>query len=95
MAPYRVNVGLRWAGDGCDVIRQGDHITIFSRTTLVRALTADPAREYQPSAPNTAYLPQPRTKTAIMSVSDVPRHHSNAMAGNPARFRRGVTFGAA
>jgi transposase InsO family protein len=53
VAPYRVNVGLRWAGHECDVIRQGDHITIFSRTTLVRALTADPAREYQPSAPNT------------------------------------------
>jgi transposase InsO family protein len=53
VAPYRVNVGLRWAGHACDVVRQGDHITIFSGTTLVRELTADPAREYQPSAPNT------------------------------------------
>jgi hypothetical protein len=53
VAPYRVNVGLRWAGHACDVVRQGDHIAIFSSTTLVRALTADPTREYQPSAPNT------------------------------------------
>lgn len=53
IAPYRVNVGLRWAGHECDVIRHGDHIAIFSGTTLVRELTADPTREYQRSAPNT------------------------------------------
>jgi transposase InsO family protein/transposase-like protein len=53
VAPYRVNVGLRWAGHHCDVVRQGDHIAIFSATTLVRSLTADPTRNYQPSAPNT------------------------------------------
>jgi hypothetical protein len=53
VAPYRVNVGLRWAGHSCDVVRQGDHIAIFSNTTLVRELIADPTREYQPSAPNT------------------------------------------
>lgn len=53
IAPYRVNVGLRWAGHTCDVIRDGDHIAIFSDATLVRELTADPTRNYQPSAPNT------------------------------------------
>jgi transposase InsO family protein len=53
VAPYRVNVGLRWAAHSCDVIRQGDYIAVFSGTTLVRTLTADPNREYQPSAPNT------------------------------------------
>jgi transposase InsO family protein len=53
VAPYRVNVGLRWAGHHCDVVRQGDYIAIFSGTTLIRALTADPTRNYQPSAPNT------------------------------------------
>lgn len=47
--PYRVNVGLRWAGHQCDSIRDGDHITIFSGTTLVREFTADPSRNYQPS----------------------------------------------
>jgi transposase InsO family protein len=53
VAPYRVNVGLRWAGHECDVIRQGDYIAIFSGTHLVRTLTADPNRNYQPSTPNT------------------------------------------
>jgi transposase InsO family protein len=47
IAPYRVHVGMRWAGHHCDVIRQGDYIAIFSGTTLVRTLTADPTREYQ------------------------------------------------
>jgi len=45
--PYRVNVGLRWAGHSCDSIRDGEHIAIFSGTTLVREFTADPARRYQ------------------------------------------------
>lgn len=53
VAPYRVNVGLRWAGHSCDVVRQDDYIAIFSGTTLIRTLTADPTRNYQPSAPNT------------------------------------------
>jgi hypothetical protein len=46
--PYKVNVGLRWAGHDCDCIRDGEHITIFSGTRLVREFTADPTREYQP-----------------------------------------------
>ena len=53
VAPYRINVGRRWAGHVCDVIRDGDHIAIFSGATLIRELIADPTREYQPSAPNT------------------------------------------
>lgn len=53
IAPYRIAVGLRWAGHHCDIIRQGDHITIFSGTTLVRELTADPTRYHQRCAPNT------------------------------------------
>jgi transposase InsO family protein len=47
VAPYKVNVGLRWAGHDCDVIRDGEHITILSGTTLVRSFTADPTRKYQ------------------------------------------------
>jgi transposase InsO family protein len=46
--PYKVNVGLRWAGHQCDSIRDGNHIAIFSRTTLIREFTADPTRNYQP-----------------------------------------------
>jgi transposase InsO family protein len=50
--PYLVNVGRRWAGHTVHVIRDGDHITIFSGTKLVRTITADPTRRYQP-APHT------------------------------------------
>jgi transposase InsO family protein len=46
--PYRVNVGRRWAGHACDSIRDGEHIAIFSGTTLIREFTADPTRDYQP-----------------------------------------------
>jgi transposase InsO family protein len=51
--PYKVNVGLRWAGHACDCIRDGEHITIFSGITLVREFTADPTRNYQPGDKNT------------------------------------------
>lgn len=53
IASYRIGVGLRWAGHECDVIRDGEHIVIFSGTTLVRELTADPSRYHQPCAPKT------------------------------------------
>ncbi len=46
-AVSRVNVGRRWAGHVCDSIRDGEHIAIFSGTTLVREFTADPNRSYQ------------------------------------------------
>jgi hypothetical protein len=52
-APYRINVGLRWAGHECDVIRDGDHIVIFSGNRLVRAFTADPTRYHQRAETNT------------------------------------------
>ncbi len=45
--PYKVNVGRRWAGHDCHCIRDGEHIAIFSGTTLVRSFTADPTRSYQ------------------------------------------------
>jgi transposase InsO family protein len=53
IAPYKVNVGLRWAGHECDCIRDGNHIVVYSGTTLVRELTADPTRNYQPGDKNT------------------------------------------
>jgi transposase InsO family protein len=51
--PYKVNVGLRWGGHACDCIRDGDHIAIFSGTTLVREFVVDPSRNYQPGDKNT------------------------------------------
>ena len=53
VAPYRVNVGLRWAGHDCDVIRDGEHIVIYSGPTLVRELIVDPTRNYQPADKST------------------------------------------
>jgi transposase InsO family protein len=53
VAPYDINVGLRWAGHQCHAIRDGEHIVIFSGNRLVRALTADPTRKYQPGDKNT------------------------------------------
>ena len=51
--PYKVNVGLRWAGHPCDSIRQGDHIAIFSGAILIREFTANPTRNYQPGDKST------------------------------------------
>lgn len=48
--PYLINVGARWAGHTVDIIRDGDHIVILSGPRLVRELTADPDRRFQPSA---------------------------------------------
>lgn len=47
VGPYVVNVGRRWSGHTCDTICDGTHIVIFSGTTLVRELTANPNRRYQ------------------------------------------------
>jgi transposase InsO family protein len=47
VGPYMVNVGRRWSGHLCDTICDGDHIVVFSGTTLVRELTANPNRRYQ------------------------------------------------
>lgn len=53
VAPYKVSVGVRWAGHECDIIRDGEHITILSGTKLVRSFTADPTRSYQPGDKST------------------------------------------
>ena len=41
---YDINVGRRWAGHHLDVIRDGEHLTLFSGTRLVRELTINPHR---------------------------------------------------
>lgn len=62
--PYKINVGLRWAGHQCLSIRDGDHIAIFSGNRLVRELIADPTRNYQPSDKNTRTYRDRETKPA-------------------------------
>jgi len=44
---YQVPVGRRWGGLPMTVIRDGDHIAIYTGNTLVRTLDADPTRRHQ------------------------------------------------
>jgi len=53
---YKVNVGKIWAGQRVTCIKDGDHITIFAGTRLVRDLEADPTRIYQAAEPGRQQL---------------------------------------
>jgi transposase InsO family protein len=48
VAPYQIFVGGRYKQLPVTVIADGDHIAIFTGNTLIRALDADPHRQYQP-----------------------------------------------
>jgi transposase InsO family protein len=43
-----INLGTRWAGHTLTVITYGLRVAILDKTDLVRALTIDPTRRYQP-----------------------------------------------
>ena len=45
---YEVQVGREWAGAEVTVIATGDHVRIIHKRRLVRDLTINPARRYQP-----------------------------------------------
>ena len=49
VGPYLVNVGTAWAAHHVQIVRDGEHLTVFAGTHLVRNLTADPTRTYQPA----------------------------------------------
>ncbi len=46
---HQAHVGRRWTGVTVTVIEQGLHVGIFRGNVLVRELTIDPTRRYQPS----------------------------------------------
>lgn len=48
VADYEVSVGRRWRGHDVTTIHDGEQVAVFSGTRLVRALTLDPTRRYQP-----------------------------------------------
>jgi hypothetical protein len=48
-ARYQAGIGRRWTGVRVTVITQGDDVGIFHGNTLIRRLTIDPDRRYQPS----------------------------------------------
>jgi hypothetical protein len=68
-----VNVGRRWAHHVCDNIRDGDHIVIFSDTTIIRELTANPARQYQGGIRKSGTYRHREPQPDRISVSDDPR----------------------
>jgi transposase InsO family protein len=49
---HDIGIGIHWAGHHLDVIRDGDHLSLFSGTQLVRELTIDPQQRYQPRPRN-------------------------------------------
>jgi transposase InsO family protein len=55
---YLVFLGGRWGGLPMTVIKDGNHITIFSGNQLVRVLDADPTRKYQRLTPLPSEHPQ-------------------------------------
>jgi transposase InsO family protein len=63
---YEVCVGTTWAGAEVTTIRSGDHVAIFHKTQLVRELTLDPTRRYQPSGEKCGAPRRPR-KVSTMS----------------------------
>ena len=70
---------MRWAGHDCDSIRDGDHIAIFSGTTLSGNSTADPSLTTNPVTSK----PHPRTPTSILSA--VPQIVSDVVCNTHAR----------
>lgn len=72
VGPYLVNVGRRWSGHICDAISDGEHILILSGTTIVRELTANPTRRYQPGQRKPGTHGKREPIPATMTVSDVP-----------------------
>ena len=51
IANYHVHVGSAWTGQRVTSIKDGNHITIFAGTQLLRDFDADPTRTYQPAEP--------------------------------------------
>jgi transposase InsO family protein len=47
LAHQHIHVGTRWRGTPVQAIKDGNHVTIFARNHLVRALDIDPSHRYQ------------------------------------------------
>ena len=60
--PYTIHVGVEWAGMTAQVHHDDTHAAIFINHRLVRALTLDPTRKYQPSGRPRGGPRRPRTQ---------------------------------
>jgi len=49
--PWHIGVGSKWIGQHVTIIVQHHHAVIFHNHTIIRELTINPARTYQPIAP--------------------------------------------
>ena len=67
-SPWRIGVGTPWAGHHITLYVQGNNAAIFSGDQLVRHLTIDPARSYQPTGKPPGGPKQPRKPKPIVST---------------------------
>lgn len=65
-SPWRIGVGATWAGHQVTVLIQRHDTAIFSGDQLVRALTIDPTRSYQPTGNPRGGLKQPRQPKPLL-----------------------------
>jgi transposase InsO family protein len=57
---YRISIGVAWAGHHARIDHDDTHAAVFINHRLVRALTLDPTRSYQPSGHRPGGPRQPR-----------------------------------
>jgi hypothetical protein len=65
-SPWRIAVGAPWAGHYITLYIQGNNAAIFSGDQLVRHLTIDPTRSYQPSGKPRGGPKQPHQPNPIV-----------------------------
>lgn len=64
--PWRIGVGAPWAGHTITLFVQGNNAAVFSGDQLVRHLTIDPTRSYQPTGKPRGGPKQPRQPKPIV-----------------------------
>lgn len=88
---YFVSIGRRWTGHTAHVITDGDHITVFIGTRLIRELDADPTRQTQPlpaREPYGAREPAQHQPTDQPQPSNPPRHAGKRTSARATRWRQ-------
>jgi hypothetical protein len=80
LRPFRIHVGVRWAGQRARVHFDETHAAVFIDHNLVRALVLDRTRTYQPSGlprgPRRQISPHLSEMSRDMSVRHVARHNT-------------------
>jgi len=64
--PWRIGVGATWAGHQVTLFVQDNNAAVFSGDQLVRALTIDPTRSYQPTGNRRGGPKQPRQPKPLL-----------------------------